>query len=231
MPTQGGYVLAASRPCYREVVERLRQVTGAPFHFAASPEELAKLELEALAPRYIFVPHWSWILPESVWGKYETIIFHMTDLPFGRGGSPLQNLIVRGFTETKLTALRCTGELDAGPVYLRKPLSLYGSAEEILLRAASAVEEMILFMIQASPPLIPQPQTGEPVFFKRRTAREGDMADLETLESIFNHIRMLDAEGYPPAFLRIGRLKLEFSRASLRPGRIEADVRILFEDE
>lgn len=231
MRTQGGYVLAASRPCYREVVERLRQVTGAPFHFAASPEELAKLELEALAPRYIFVPHWSWILPESVWGKYETIIFHMTDLPFGRGGSPLQNLIVRGFTETKLTALRCTGELDAGPVYLRKPLSLYGSAEEILLRAASAVEEMILFMIQASPPLIPQPQTGEPVFFKRRTAREGDMADLETLESIFNHIRMLDAEGYPPAFLRIGRLKLEFSRASLRPGRIEADVRILFEDE
>lgn len=231
MPTQGGYVLAASRPCYREVVERLRQVTGAPFHFASSPEELAHLELESLAPRYIFVPHWSWILPESVWGKYETVIFHMTDLPFGRGGSPLQNLIVRGFTETKLSALRCTGELDAGPVYLRKPLSLHGSAEEILLRAASAVEEMILFMIHASPPLTPQPQTGEPVFFKRRTAQEGNIADLETLESIFNHIRMLDAEGYPPAFLRIGRLKLEFSRASLRPGRIEADVRILFEDE
>jgi len=37
----------------------------------------------------------------------------MTDVPYGRGGSPLQNLIVRGHTETKLTALRCVRDLDA----------------------------------------------------------------------------------------------------------------------
>jgi hypothetical protein len=60
----------------------------------------------------------------------------MTDVPFGRGGSPLQNLIVRGRRETKLTALRMSREFDAGPVYMKEPLSLEGGAEEIYLGSA-----------------------------------------------------------------------------------------------
>ncbi len=27
--------------------------------------------------------------------KFECVCFHMTDVPYGRGGSPLQNLIIR----------------------------------------------------------------------------------------------------------------------------------------
>ena len=37
---------------------------------------------------------------------------------------------------------------------------------------------------------------------------------------------MLDAEGYPLAFLDYGGLRFEFSRATLRTGRIVADVTI-----
>ena len=44
----------------------------------------------------------------------------MTDLPYGRGGSPLQNLIINGHKETMMSALRCVQELDAGPIYLKK---------------------------------------------------------------------------------------------------------------
>ena len=32
---------------------------------------------------------------QEIHENYKCIIFHMTDLPFGRGGSPLQNLISR----------------------------------------------------------------------------------------------------------------------------------------
>ena len=41
----------------------------------------------------IFIPHWSFIIPKEIYQNFECILFHMTDLPFGRGGSPLQNLI------------------------------------------------------------------------------------------------------------------------------------------
>lgn len=75
-----------------------------------SREDLFPEKLELLLPKFIFFPHWSWLIPEDIHTRFECVVFHMTDLPYGRGGSPLQNLIVRGHKETKLTALRCVNE-------------------------------------------------------------------------------------------------------------------------
>ena len=70
----------------------------------------------------------------------------------------------------------------------------------------------------------PSPQEGEISVFKRRTPKEGDIGNLNSLIQVFDYIRMLDAEGYPSAFLDTKNLRLEFSRASLRDGYIKADV-------
>jgi methionyl-tRNA formyltransferase len=60
------------------------------------PGDLAVEMLAALDPRYVFFPHWSHRIDSAIFERFECVIFHMTDLPFGRGGSPLQNLIARG---------------------------------------------------------------------------------------------------------------------------------------
>lgn len=88
----------------------------------------------------------------------------MTDLPYGRGGSPLQNLIVRGLTATKLSALRVEVGLDTGPVYLKMDLSLSGTAEEIFVRVNKLVGKMIVEIIQNN--LQPVPQEGDPLSLK-----------------------------------------------------------------
>ncbi len=186
--------------------------------------ELDLARLKAYEPRYIFFPHWSWKIPVDIYEGFECIIFHMTDLPFGRGGSPLQNLVVRGISETKLTALRCLAELDTGPTYLKRPLSLLGSAEEILMRASQLTAEMIEVIVRDRPE--PQMQLGEPTFFRRRTAKDGNLSSLETPEKAFDYIRMLDGEGYPRAFLETEHLMLEFSRATLKLDCVIADVKI-----
>lgn len=217
-------VIAGSRPWCTRISEVVSRQCGVECVNVSRPDELVPEGMAALKPRYIFFPHWSWIIPESIWGKYECVIFHMTDVPYGRGGSPLQNLIARGHTETRLSALRCTGELDAGPVYLKRPLSLFGSAEEIYLRANALMAEMITEIATRRPE--PTPQAGEVVPFRRRTPAESDMSSVAGLQGVFDHIRMLDAEGYPLAFLEIGNLRLEFSRASLRSNCVLADVRI-----
>ena len=108
-----------------------------------APSQLTPAAVAAIDPQWIFVPHWSHWIPDTIWGPWPTVIFHMTDLPYGRGGSPLQNLIQRGHSSTMLTALRCGAGLDAGDVYLKQPLSLHGSAEEIFLRADGLIEQMI----------------------------------------------------------------------------------------
>mgnify|MGYP002626334589 CR=1 FL=1 len=118
----------------------------------ASREDFTPEKLQNLRPDRIFIPHWSYIIPESIWGTYKCIVFHMTDLPYGRGGSPLQNLIVRGHKATMLSALRVEEGLDTGDIYMKRPLSLEGSAEEIFLRANEQIEEMIETMIQQNTP-------------------------------------------------------------------------------
>ena len=181
--------------------------------------------LRRINPDFVFVVHWSYLIPNEIFNEFECIVFHMTDVPFGRGGSPLQNLISRKIYDTKLSALRVVEQLDAGPVYMKKNLNLNGSAEEIYLRANRLMVSMIINIILNKPE--PISQLGKPTVFKRRTPEMSEIKCVETIENLFDHIRMLDADGYPKAFLNTEQFVFEFSRASLKAdGSIIADVRI-----
>lgn len=118
-----------------------------------------------------------------------------------------------------------TSEIDAGPVYLKEDLSLEGStAEEIYQRASKLSCKMALQIAQKN--LTPKQQVGIATKFKRRTPEESQMRGKPTLLQAFDHIRMLDAEGYPKAFIEVEGLRLEFSRASLYSSHVKADVTI-----
>ena len=216
------YVLASSRPGYKKIVDRLSSETGEKFIYCANNEELTVKALNEINPTYVFFPHWSYIIPEDIYTHFECVMFHMTDLPFGKGGSPLQNLIARGIYETQITAFRCEKELDTGPIYCKNPLFLYGTAEEIYMRAVDIIEDMIKWIIANQPE--PVPQQGDGCYFPRRKPEEGNTAELKSLEQLYDYIRMLDAEGYPRAFLETKHFHLEFERASLKPDYIKADV-------
>jgi methionyl-tRNA formyltransferase len=206
------YVIATSRSWNEVLANRLQERTGSPFYLITQKEELSLENFQEIEPRYVFFPHWSFIVPEEVLHAYECVIFHMTDLPYGRGGSPLQNLIQRGHKETKISALRCVKEMDAGPIYLKRSLCLEGAASEIFLRAADIIEEMIEEIVREEP--TPLPQEGEPVFFQRRKPEESDLtqAPVNNLSDFFDFIRMLDAEGYPRAFLDVHGYRIGLSR-------------------
>lgn len=180
--------------------------------------------LQKINPSYVFFMHWSYIIPKEIYSNYECVIFHMTDLPFGRGGSPLQNLIARGITQTKISALRCIKELDAGDIYLKKELSLIGTAQEIYLQANKIIVSMIQEILKTQ--IKPCPQQGDVTLFQRRKAKDGDLSSLGDLKAVFDYIRMLDADGYPRAYVETEKLIFEFDRASLKEGEVLADVRI-----
>lgn len=179
--------------------------------------------LDAFAPRYVFFPHWSSIVPKAILESHECVCFHMTDVPFGRGGSPLQNLICRGFKETKLTALRMTEQLDSGPVYHKRPLHLSGSADEIFRRAASTIMDVVEWMVANEPS--PAAQSGEPTVFQRRRPEQSEIPLSGANELLYDHIRMLDAEGYPRAFAEVGDWRMEFTGASIDSEAVTAKVK------
>jgi len=194
--------------------------------FIYKKEDFTFENLNSLKPEKIFIPHWSYMIPLEIYNNFECVVFHMTDLPYGRGGSPLQNLIAKGHEDTKVTALKVEAGLDSGPVYLKKPLSLHGTAQEIFLRSKHIVEEMIIEIVERK--LIPVAQEGEIFKFKRRKPEQGNLEDLKNIQQIYNYVRMLDCDGYPPAFIETEEFRLEFTRASLKSEKeILADVRII----
>jgi methionyl-tRNA formyltransferase len=193
-------------------------------------EELNIEDIDKINPKYIFFPHWSWIIPKEIYKKYNCIVFHMTDLPYGRGGSPLQNLIERGHKKTKISAIKVEKGLDTGDIYIKEPLSLEGTAEEIYKRASEIIfEKMIPKIIEKN--LTPYPQKGKVVEFKRRKPNQSDISKLNTLEKIYDYIRMLDAEGYPKAYIREDGIKYEFYDAKIEGNEIQAKVKITKDDE
>ena len=219
------YIVAGTKLWNRNIFDEIITSYPGKWHFISNPDSLEYNKISRLKPRFIFFLHWSSKVTEEILSSYECVCFHMTDVPYGRGGSPLQNLIVRGHKHTKLTALRMVQDFDAGPVYFKEDLSLEGNAEEIYIRASYLSAKMINFIIRNEP--TPEPQVGDPVIFKRRTPREGNIPELfSSLQSLHDFIRMLDADGYQNAFLEYGGFRYKFSRAALYNGKIVSDVEI-----
>ena len=93
-------------------------------------EELTD-NIQNISPDWIFVPHWSYFIDNNIIDRWQTVVFHMTDLPFGRGGVPSESDKKR-LEDTHISAIKCSAGIDDGPVYLKEYLGLHGTAEEIL---------------------------------------------------------------------------------------------------
>ena len=207
------FLIASSKPwTFVEYKNRFKNSID-DWRYIDKKEKLDKDYLKILKPKYIFFPHWSWIVPEDILKKYECICFHMTDLPFGRGGSPLQNLIKNGYDKTKISALKMTPIVDSGPIYLKRDLDLSGTAQNIYERSTKIIYDMMEEII--SNDIAPTEQIGEVKNFKRLSDNDNLLPEFCLPREAYNHIRMLDAETYPKAFIKYGSFKIEFFGAKL----------------
>jgi methionyl-tRNA formyltransferase len=182
------------------------------FHLITTKDELTIIDIDKLKPKYIFFPHWSWIIPKNIYDNFNCIVFHMTDLPYGRGGSPLQNLIVREIYDTKISALKVDDGLDTGDIYLKEDFNISsGNAQEIFTKLSIIIFNKMIPKLLLSD-IIPQKQVGKIVNFKRRTPAQSNINTLDnkSLDKLYDFIRMLDGEGYPKAFYELENLKFEY---------------------
>ena len=220
------YIILSEKQWHDNLIEDLSKCYPANWIRIDNPSDFSFDQIELLNPKKIFIPHWSYFIPSSIYVKWECIVFHMTDLPFGRGGSPLQNLIEKDFKHTRITALRVDKGIDTGDIYLKKDLSLEGSAYEIFKRSSLVIQELILEILISNP--VPYPQEGEVTLFRRRSPKDSNIKYLDECKKIYDYIRMLDCEGYPLAFIENNSLKFEFSSATFdkQNNEVYAYVRI-----
>jgi methionyl-tRNA formyltransferase len=184
------------------------------FHLISNSEALTEEFIQKINPNYIFFLHWSWIIPKNIHNNFNCILFHMTDLPYGRGGSPLQNLIMNKVYKTKISAIKVSENIDSGDIYLKESLDIStGSAQDIFKRSSQITFEKMIPEFLSSK-LSAKEQSGEIVTFKRRTPEQSSIKTVKdlSLTSLYDFIRMLDGEGYPKAYIEIENIKIEFSQ-------------------
>ncbi len=179
--------------------------------------------IKKINPYYIFFPHWSFKVKKQILNNYNCICFHTAPLPYGRGGSPIQNLISRNFKKTNLCALKMTDEIDGGPIYKKEKLSLNGNLDEIFNRISLLIIKIINDLLKKN--ITPKKQVGKILKFKRRNKRQSEITETN-INKIYDKIRMLSSKEYPNAFLKYKNYKIYFSQATLKKNMIICNAKI-----
>ena len=203
------YVICAYRDYGIKLFENLRKQFD--FTLIKSKKQLTYNSIKRINPSIIFFPDWSWKVPEEIVRNFKCVCFHEAPLPKFRGGSPIQNQILRGKTKTKTTAFIMNEKIDAGNIILQKDLSLQGSLQEIFSRMYKNDYSMILKIIKGK--YKERKQIGTPTTYKRRKPEDSELKNLNhTKKYLYDFIRMLE-DPYPNAYMKIGKKKLIFKKA------------------
>ena len=146
-------------------------------------------------------------------------------LPYHRGGTPIQNQIIRGVKTTDVNLITMEKQLDAGDIYCKQTISLQGSLRDIWMIISDTAAELIKKCIDHDLKPAPQPEVRGHTF-KRIKTKPLDFLAKDDIIQVYDEIRMLDAENYPSCYIEIGEYRLEFSRAKIEEDNIISDVRI-----
>jgi len=217
------YLIVTSTKYIAEILNKKKSLKK-NFFVINKKKKLTIKNLKKINPKYIFFPHWRHKIEKNIFKKYLCIGFHSTPLPYGRGGSPIQNMIMRGFKKTKICAIQITENIDAGPVYLKKNMSLKGAGETIMYRMNSTILKMIQIFLMKK--IYPKKQIGKVTFFKRRKAKQSKILFNSSLSKIYDQIRMLDIDGYPNAYFESKKYKVTFKVANFIGNKIRCSALI-----
>lgn len=193
-----------AKDIYSEIQYRFKEHE---FIFINSKEEYDenKEHINNINPNLILWYGWSWIIPESITNKYFSVMLHPSALPKYRGGSPIQNQIINGEKQSKVTLFKIGKGIDDGDIISQLSYSLEGDLDEIFDNIVYAGIILTTYMIMSFPDIKLTPQNSKKsTYFKRRTPKQSEITVEDfnnfTSEQLYNKIRALQ-NPYPNAFI------------------------------
>ena len=169
-----------------------------------------------------FVLSYSRVLDaESLARHARTLVVHESDLPRGRGWSPLTWQVLEGADRIPIVLFEAVERIDAGQVYLRDEIELGGTELVDKLRARQAFQTLGLCrrFVQEYPAILKhgQPQVGDPTYFSRRAPWDSRLDPERSIAEQFDLLRVVDNERYPAWFEHRGRRYVLQIAADERP--------------
>ena len=130
------------------------------------------------------------------------IAVHPSDLPKGRGWSPLTWQILQGKNKIPIVLFEAVKEMDRGKIYFRDFLEFEGHElnDELKQKQGEKVMELVLKFIKSQGNAKGTKQKGKPTFYRRRTKEDCELSINKTIREQFNSLRIGDNERYPSSF-------------------------------
>ena len=150
------------------------------------------------------------------------LVVHESDLPNGRGWSPLTWQVLRGAQKIVVTLFEAQDAVDAGAIYGQTAIQLRGDelVDDLRRQQAAATFRLCAKFLADYPAVLQQAreQSGTPSYFPRRTPVDSRL-DLDLpLRDQFNLLRVCDNARYPAWFEHAG------ARYTLGIARMKQDI-------
>ena len=158
----------------------------------------------------LFLVSCSEVLTQEVMVKYgKTLVIHASDLPVGRGWSPLVWQILAGQQEVVVTLLEAAEAVDAGDIWAQEVIqipatALHDEINGILFKAELKLLDYAVVNMESVAPR-PQDPNIKPTYFKKRTPALSELDAFRPIAEQFDLIRVCDPERYPAFFFYRGQ--------------------------
>ncbi|MDC3122635.1 formyltransferase family protein [Alphaproteobacteria bacterium] len=221
-------ILSEKQWGYRVYKRLKKNYPNLNYSFCDNSKNLQK-KIDDINPSKVFVLHWGKLISKDLLDQTTFIGFHSSDLPSFRGGSPLQNQIIRGYEKTVITCFFLNKKIDDGKYIIKKKLNLKGSLNDIFKDI-----EIITFNIisnLASKKKISNKKLNKNKIrgsiYSRLTKSDLNLNKYEDIEKIYNVIRMVDHPEYDNAYVQLKKnIILNLSKAKLLNNVLTCKVRI-----
>lgn len=145
------------------------------------------------------------IVPSDILEKNKhNLVVHESDLPWGKGWSPLTWQILEGKNDIPIVLFEAAEKVDSGVIYLKETMHFTGTelVEELRATQADTTFKLCLEFIDNYPDIIDKAvsQEGESSYYRRRTPEDSRLDPDKTIREQFDLLRVVDNKRYPAFF-------------------------------
>ena len=135
------------------------------------------------------------------------LIPHESDLPKGRGMSPLSWQLLENKSFITFSLLEASQKMDAGKVYYKKKVPvkkdiLFDEIKNLqYIQNINLIIKFLNYLNKYKKAPKSKPQNGEPTFYRLRQKKDSKLNISKSIKSQFNLMRISDFKNYPSFFI------------------------------
>jgi methionyl-tRNA formyltransferase len=183
------------------------------FYFCENQSQLKDL-VRIDSCLFVILAGWSWIIPSELIDEKIFFGLHPSDLPAYAGGSPIQNQIIEGINNTKMTLFKLNKKIDKGEIVYKEKINLHGDMDDIFKELTRSSIVLTNKLIKNYPNILYEKQDHLKKNHKRIKPEKSRLTKSEIVKKttlqLYNEIRCRTSP-YPNVYIEdeMGRIYFE----------------------